>query len=51
MQCDLAIAIRPRPFAITIRPRPFASIRKVGGIWFLSIGRIRLSFCLASKGV
>jgi hypothetical protein len=23
------------------------NFRKVGGIWFVSLGRVRLSFCLA----
>jgi hypothetical protein len=27
------------------------SLRKVGGIWFLKLGRINLSFCVSRRAV
>ena len=29
--------------------KPFVSFRRVGGIRFLAIGRIRVSFCVAGR--
>jgi hypothetical protein len=32
-----------------VKPRPFFSLRKVGGIRFLRVGRLNFTFCVSTK--